>query len=174
MPSTNRANDGRAFEERIQTTLTHYAGIMRVKKVDPPSRVMGGGAARRVIFLENPFLDFGGAWTARGGRAIFFEAKSTKDHKLRFDQSGGLTTKQLDAVRHWHNAGAVTFALWEWKDVGVKLLPGWFLADLRDRARAGYEWKHVLWAQSDLVVSQGAGYRLVDFLPVIEKLWPKE
>lgn len=177
MPRLNRTNDGRSFQQSIITTLTAYESknLMRVRKVDPPSRVLGGGkSARRVIFMENPFLDFAGAWTGAGGRAVFFEAKSTSDHKLRFDSDSGLTTKQLNALRSWWNSGAVAFVLWEWRNVGVKLVLAGELAQKRDGARAGEEWKHIVWESVDREVKQGMGTRLVDFLPVLERLYGRQ
>lgn len=168
-----RKNDGRSFQEQIVTTLRCYEsdGEMRVKKIDPPVRVMGFGAKRKVIFLNNPFPDFGGVWTKEGGTAIYFEAKSTSEPQLRIDQDSGLTTKQVDLLRNWMNAGAVTFVLWEWKNVGVKLIPAGVVAQRRDQARAGEQYKYLAWQEHESWVKQGEGFRLVDFLPALRQQW---
>jgi len=135
---TNQNNDGRDFQAEIQRSANEYLyrGWMRLRKVDPPSRVIGGGAGRRVIFLENPWLDFAGVWTERHGRAVFIEAKSTTEPKLAVDRDGGVTEKQADAIIHWRIAGAVAFVLWRCPN-GCALLTGRDIADLRRRAQNG-------------------------------------
>lgn len=114
MKRTNRFNTGKPFEEELATILTKYGarGQLRLKKVEPPMRFAG----RRIILLPNPFLDFCGSWVERGGRAVFMEAKSTSKNTLPMGKSG-LTDTQLDALRHWHNAGAVAFVLWKYDGV---------------------------------------------------------
>jgi hypothetical protein len=91
MTRTNWRNDGRGFQKEIEQTCGAYQNrrAATLRKVDPPTRVIGTAAARRVIFRPNPFLDFAGSWTARHGRAIFVEAKSTSTHRLPFARSGG-------------------------------------------------------------------------------------
>lgn len=109
---TNRKNDGREFEKRIADSLALYQanGWMRIKKVEQPIKMFG----RRVIHLKNPFLDFIGSWTERFGKMVAFETKSTSVPKLQ-THSGGLTEAQIDAMRLWTRAGAVTFLLWDYK-----------------------------------------------------------
>lgn len=109
---TNRKNDGKEFERRLCDSLAYYQahGFMRVKKVEQPIRMFG----RRVIHLKNPFLDFIGCWTERYGKMISFEAKSTSVPKLQ-THSGGLTEAQMDNLRLWGKAMAVSFLLWEHK-----------------------------------------------------------
>lgn len=173
MPRSNRHNDGRAFQEDIVTTLAAYEfkNEMRVRKVDPPVKVMGGGSARRVIFLANPFLDFAGVWTTHYGRGIFFEAKSTSEERLRFDSDSGITTAQLNALRSWRNSGALSFVLWQCRGRGVKLVPTQELCEARDLKREGEGFKYIAWQNVRHVVKQGTGTRLVDFQPVLERIY---
>lgn len=102
---------GDAFESTIELILTGYERTRRatINKVDPPTKVVGKG---KVIHMANPFLDYVGAWTERGGRAIFLEAKSTAGPTLKLCASGGLTDKQWEALHRWDQAGAVTGILW--------------------------------------------------------------
>jgi penicillin-binding protein-related factor A (putative recombinase) len=112
---TNRNNDGRGFQKEIEITCGAYQSrrVATIRKVDPPTRVVGSGSARHVIFVANPWLDFAGSWTANNGRAIFFEAKSTATHRLKLGE-GGLTETQQAALATWKHANALTFVLWQW------------------------------------------------------------
>lgn len=87
-------------------------GRARLEKVDPPSRVVGGGKFRRIIYLANPFLDLAGAWTEKDGRALFFEVKSTTKNRLPISRKNGVTEKQIAALVSWADAGATTALLW--------------------------------------------------------------
>lgn len=109
---TNRANTGKSFEAELSVLFAELErkGAARIRKVDPPTRVIGGGFRRRVILLPNPFLDYVG--TIAGGRAVFIEAKSTATGRLPFCRSGGLTEEQWQAMRGWHAAGAAVLVLW--------------------------------------------------------------
>jgi penicillin-binding protein-related factor A (putative recombinase) len=169
---TNRHNTGLAFQEAIYRTAAEYQhdGVLRLRKVDPPTRVVGGGANRRIIFQPNPFLDFVGCWTERRGRAVFIEAKSTSEPKLPFDSSSGVTTSQLDSLRHWHNAGAVAFVLWEHAGK-TRMLTAPYVAQYRDAARAGDGFKHVKWEDAGPDIPQGKGFRLVDFIHEMRARW---
>lgn len=169
---TNRHNTGIAFQQSIEKTANWYQskGLLRIKKVDPPMRVMGGGPSKRIIFLPNPFLDFVGVWTERGGRAVFVEAKSTADPKLKFDSDSGVTETQMDSLRNWHNAGAVSFVLWECGGK-VRMVTGSYLAQCRDVARAGAGFKYVDWEAVGPDIPQGVGFALVDFLPEMRARW---
>ena len=142
MKRTNAHNDGRDFQTEILTAAEEYRfrGFMRLRKADPPMRLAGG----RVIMLENPWLDFGGAWTERGGRALFIEAKSTSTPVLPFDRDGGITEKQMDEISNWRLAGAVAFVLWRCP-LGCALLTGRDLIDLRALAAAGSATRTLRW-----------------------------
>lgn len=171
---TNRHNTGIPFQSKIEATARQYqaANWLRLRKVDPPTRVLGGGAGRRIIFLPNPFLDFVGAWTERKGRMVVIECKSTSKPKLPFDSSGGITTAQLDSLRNWHNAGAVAFVLWEFGDK-VRMITASDLAQCRDAARSNEQFKYVAWDSmiTGNDIKQGATYCLVDFLPEMRTRW---
>src|SRR3990167_4399727 len=108
---SNRANDGRAFQALLEKIFFQYQteGWMRIKKVDPPTRIVGG----KIMFMANPWLDYCGSWTESGGRMIVIEAKSTKEPRLPIGH-GGLTDRQREALRHWRLAGAVACVLWEY------------------------------------------------------------
>jgi penicillin-binding protein-related factor A (putative recombinase) len=163
----SKLTDGRAFQDDLVRTCKEYQamGVLRMRKVDPPMRVMGGGAARRVIFTENPFPDFIGAWTERGGRMVAFEAKSTKEPRLEVGGAGGLNETQLRNLRHWQQAGAVTFVLWEWRGHGVILLG--------TQGLLGLSQKHIKWGfPLRHAVPPGTGFILHDFLALMRYLWP--
>ena len=80
---SNIRNTGLSFQKTIVEICKEYnrIGIAKIEKVDPPTRIIGTGYKKRIIFMENPFPDFAGTWTAYGGRSIHLEAKS----KLKFD-----------------------------------------------------------------------------------------
>lgn len=170
MAATNRFNTGKGFEGMVETILLQYQcrGLLRVKKVDPPTRVVGSGAFRKVIFLANPFLDFAGTWTERGGRAVFFECKSTTEQRLAVGSSSGVTQDQCDALCHWQNAGAVTFVLWEVKPLGKVFFatPVMLAAALEKSGR-----KSITPADCE-PVPQGVGHVFFDFLKLMHKHWP--
>lgn len=88
-------------------------GVATIKKVDPPTLTLGGG--RRTVLLENPWLDFAGTWTARGGRSIIIEAKHTEKPILPINRKGGITPKQWENLLMWKRAGAAVFIAWEYK-----------------------------------------------------------
>lgn len=159
---TNRSNTGKAFEKTIETVLIQYAakGKMRLKKVDAPMRFAGG----HVILLQSPWLDFAGCWTGRGGRAVFLEAKSTSKDTLPLDQDGGVTVNQVEALRNWHNAGAVAFVLWEFKG-SVRLLTWPQIRDILVMR------KHAKLTDGQPVPA-GLGFVIHDFLKVMETTWP--
>jgi hypothetical protein len=163
---TNRSNDGRAFQKEIEITCGGYQSLRKatIRKVDPPTRLIGGGEKRRVMFLANPFLDFCGSWTERHGRALFFEAKSTATHRLRLGD-GGLTYTQQDVLRNWRHACAATFVLWQWSGRCCVFLPEMIPND-------GGVTKSLMF-ENGLPVPRGVGSIIWDFLPVVAaKLWP--
>lgn len=166
---SNHFNDGRAFQADIETTLNAYRarGRADLRKVDPPSRLVGTGAQRHVIFMANPFLDYVGAWTERHGRTVIIEAKSTREHRLRLARDGGLTAEQCDTLARWRKAGAAAAVLW--RHAGTVTL--W---------TAERVWQEIGFGKASLVheegvpVPQGVGTLLVDFLPVLAaELWPR-
>ncbi len=121
---TNYWNDGRDWEEHVKAIGVDYAraGVLTLEKVNPASRIIGGGAARKVIFMSTRLVDFVGVWTARGGRAIFLEAKSTQEARLPLGRPGGLTAAQVAGLRLWTLSGAAAGLLWRC-DEGVFWAP---------------------------------------------------
>lgn len=165
---TNASNDGRGFQKELEATCGAYQArrTATIRKVDPPTRLVGTGAKRRVIFLPNPFLDFAGSWTARHGRAIVLEAKSTATHRLPFKRSGGLTEEQLSSMKVWRNASAATALLWRWNDRVALFLP-------EDLVGAENRGDKSLVFENGRPVPRGSGTVVWDFLAVLEAtLWP--
>lgn len=112
-PRTNRANDGRAWQNEVLKIAAayRYSGVLKMEKVDAPNKFIG----QRVIPVRNPYPDFVGCWH-RNGRMIAVEAKSTGDDRLAIDcKSGGLTTNQCTLLRDWRAAGAIAGVLWRFK-----------------------------------------------------------
>lgn len=160
---TNSKNTGKPFQSELELTNAGYLdrGILYAEKVAPPTLTVGGGARRRIIYQKNPFLDYVGAFTARGGRAVVFEAKSTQDHRLPLARDGGLTVTQWQALWQWHNRGAVAFLLWQQRGQGVTL---WTWAMLHAAWESGA--KSLLF-EHGIRVPSGAGKVLHDFVSVL-------
>ena len=106
-------NQGQWLEKEITTIADAYEvrGTMRLKKASPPSIVVYKPVPR-VIMLENPYLDYIGTWTARGGRGLCIEAKSTEKPTLGICQDGGITERQYSQLHLWEQAGAAVGVLW--------------------------------------------------------------
>ena len=110
---TNAKNTGKQLEKLLDSIHADYRlrGIADLEKVDPPVRVLGGGFKRRVIFKENPFLDYMGAIT-ESGQLLMIEAKSTADATLPCGGKNGVTAKQIASRKRWQDAGALTAVVW--------------------------------------------------------------
>lgn len=160
---TNASNTGKFFEKELALTLAAYErqGTARLRKVDPPVRMIGGG--RGIIQLPNPFLDYVGALTARGGRAVFIEAKSTAGARLPVGGKDGLTGKQVEALRAWHSAGALVGLLWR-RMAGEEVVRVFTVGDVNQALSRG---ALSLRPEDGAVCRQGTGYALWDFLPVL-------
>ncbi len=159
-------NQGSGFEDSLARVCEVYKlkGILELEKVEPPVRVVGTGFKRKVIFMPNPFLDYVGAWRSRGGRALFLEAKSTREPKLPFG-AGGLTDKQIDALERWHSAGAAVGLLWE--HLGhVRFVPLMAIQAQRDSST-----RHLKWGNATPVPA-GMGFLFWDFEPVLARYYP--
>jgi penicillin-binding protein-related factor A (putative recombinase) len=165
---TNFKNDGKGFESEIAATAEAYerAGIARLQKVDPPVRVFWKAGKQQVIFLKNPWLDFAGVFTKRGGRALFVEAKSIEVGRLKVDADGGLSSTQWSAMKSWRRAGAACCVLWR-KHGEVRLyVPEMIQAALDAGDRS-------LVFEAGVSVPQGQGMVIWDFLSALEYvLWP--
>ena len=112
---TNRNNDGRSFEKSLEIINGQYErqGRATFSKVSPPVRIIGWGSTQKVIFLDNPFVDYVGCITEQGNRMAAFEAKSTGEPTLPAGGDQGLKRTQIDAMTRWRAAGAATWLLWE-------------------------------------------------------------
>lgn len=158
------------FERDIITACDayHAAGIAKLHKVDPPLRVLhlpGGG--KRVVFLKNPYLDFTGTWTARGGKAVHFECKSTDTPQLNIRQNNdgnGIKASQLAAAIQWQTAGAAVAFLWRFRGETRILTPFMVRAQLADR-------QSLRWCDAH-AIPQGPGFLFLDFLSVMARLTP--
>ena len=148
------SNTGKPFEHRMETVLAQYSskGLMRLKKVDPPTKIIG----RKVIFLENPFLDYAGSWTEASGRSVFCECKSTKEPVLPI-LSAGLNENQIRSLLKWHYAGSACFTLWDHAGnvyyIGMRKLIEKIHTGVRNFKPAECE-----------LVGQGTGFILFDFI----------
>lgn len=154
---TNAWSDGREWEETISATALEYErnGVLRMRKVSPPSRVVGGKGDRKVIFMTNDFLDFVGSWMQRGGRALFLEAKQTHEDRLPLARPGGLTEQQVRALRDWTLASAATGVLW-------RCPSGVFFIPYRDVAMRVTELRKALLPEHCIRVEEAGVVRLSD------------
>jgi penicillin-binding protein-related factor A (putative recombinase) len=153
---------GQAFQTRLASTLSGYrrAGIADLQKIDPPVRVYGTGIGRRVVFLENPWLDYAGTWTARGGRAIHLEAKATEGERLPIGKAG-VSESQLAALRRWTAAGAVAAVIWGHADE-MRVVTAQALLAAWDAGAKSIQWRHLP------AVHRGTGLIEFDILGEIE------
>ena len=171
---TNMRNTGKAFEKEIEMTAAGYQSrrIATLRKVDPPVAVIWpfdratGKKVQRVIFKQNPWLDYAGVWTAHHGRMLLVEAKSTSNHRLPFNRHGGLTTEQCATASTWRACGAAVCIVWQYAGKVVLFTPEM----LREaEARGDKSLTH----DSGLPVPRGEGGILWDFLGVLESaIWP--
>jgi len=146
MKRAKRANPGKDFEAALvkQFAVYEVRKIARVKKSDPPSamRCVGPGQFRPIL-LENPFLDFTGTWTERGGRMIQIEAKSTAEPRLACPADNGIKAAQIAAMREWQDAGALVAVLWEYRRedfTEMKIVTLDIIDRTRAKGRASIAW----------------------------------
>ena len=100
-------NNGKTFEHALETIWKSYriTGQARIERTDPPHRII----SNKVQYTSNPWLDYAGSYR---GRAVIIEAKSHAATRLPWRRSGGITSKQADALLSWHDHGAVCAVLW--------------------------------------------------------------
>ena len=127
-----RKNTGKALENLIakQARIMDGRGILRLEKVDPPTRTFTRGGRNITTLLANPFPDFIGCLPC--GRMICIEAKSNQLKSLPIGD-GGLRENQLSYLNEWLSAGAIVGIVWQtpnafkWvtlKDIGDALNSG--------------------------------------------------
>lgn len=169
--TSNFGNDGRGFESMFERTCDAYrsANRLRLQKVEPPVRVIGWGENRKVIFLENPFPDYIGAWTERGGQTLCIEVKSTsgeEGHNLKIVKgSGGLRDTQIDWLIRWHRSGAAVGIVWEYVGHGWAFLPVGLVDSIRQNGR-----RHVKFKECEKI-AQGPGFMIVDFITNLSRYY---
>jgi hypothetical protein len=137
-------------------------GKLVLRKCDPPSRTINVNGRVVTTLLKNPFPDFVGVWTTGGGRALFIEAKSTKEPRLPIMcKSGGLTIPQVNALSCWHDGGGAVGVIWEhelhWKFVGIKQIQKTLLMKRGTQPR-----KSIRWDEAEEIRTNGV--ILIDFL----------
>lgn len=174
---TNRGNTGKAFEKEIEVTAGAYQSrrTATLRKVDPPVAIIWpfnpktGKKEQRVIFKKSIWTDFAGCWTARHGRALFIECKSTSTHRLRVGgDSGGVTSEQVGALRTWRMSGAAVCVLWQFNGSVTLWIPE-VISECLARGDKSVTF------ESGIPVPRGEGSLIWDFLPVLEEtLWPKQ
>ncbi len=156
---------GTKFEDHVQLVCEAYAaqGRASLAKVAPPVLVLRGGA--KVIPLPNPFVDFTGAWTERGGRALHIEAKSTTDPRLPIYNETGIKPHQIENLERWRKAGAAVGVLWEYgtevRMVSLSLI--YKTAEVR---------KSIPWVDA-YPIPKGTGLVSFDFLATLGQMYPK-
>jgi penicillin-binding protein-related factor A (putative recombinase) len=164
-PAPRQRNTGRWLEELIANSAERYraARVLSLKKVEPACRIVGTGAARRVIFLENDWLDFAGCWTERNGRHLVVEAKSTAGERLPIQADGGLTVQQCKRLREWTDEGSACLVLWGFTATGAVLaVPAGGVFRAIEQGR-----KHL--KMTDGVPCGMMGVGLCDFAPVLRR-----
>lgn len=174
---TNAGNDGRRWQETVAATAADYERrrVLCLEKTDPAVRIVGGKEDRRVIFKKSRLVDFVGCHTARGGRAIFLEAKCTSEERLPLGRPGGLTAAQVSTLRAWALGGAMAALLW-------RTPAGAWLCPYRDILRAALDGRKSLLPAHCMRVELVGAVRLPDgsqaerpdFAPVLERAYPRE
>lgn len=160
-------NTGKPFERLIETVSNEYERkrILMLRKVDPPTTVIRG----RVVYLNNPFVDWCGVWIERGARAIHAEAKSTCEPVLGIGHSSGVNERQVNNLVQWDAAGAAAFVLWLYAD-RVKVLPIRWLLDHTQRSGR----KSIPWEDAGGECRQGKGFVLWDYVEIMRLIWPSK
>jgi penicillin-binding protein-related factor A (putative recombinase) len=162
-------NDGHSFERMVSQTAEAYdrKNILRLEKVEPPTRRIKIGKVWQIVELSNPLLDFAGVWTERGGRALFIEAKSTTGNEsLRLEQDGGVTVKQVSALRRWHNAGAAVGVLWELDRRACAMLSHDKLVEVLATGKKSVRFEELP------RVAMGMGFVIYDFAVLLRQFYP--
>lgn len=133
---TNWQNDGRSFERSLAQVCRLYAEAGRAyfEKVSPPTKTMGSGFKRKILYMPNPFLDFMGVITEWNNRMALFEAKSTDKPTLPCGKDNGFTRVQVDALAKWRQHGAACWLLWECHGEVRLFFHSMILAGLSERA----------------------------------------
>ncbi|BAU28206.1 recombination protein U [Aneurinibacillus soli] len=169
----SHANRGMAFEKLLDYTNKMYenAGMALINKRPTPVKIMGQNSRGMIHgYLEKPStVDYDGVCK---GRAIVFEAKSTKE-LTRFPL-GNIHEHQVEYMRKCHKCGAIAFLLVEFAaHQTVYLLPYTLLAQYWEKAKNGKRGtKSIPLQEMDVYAYQvNKGRVPVDYLTVVEKVW---
>lgn len=156
----NSSNTGKGFEALLDKIHAAYEGrgIASLSKAEPPVKIIGGGLARKIIPMRNPFVDYIGAWHTEGGRALFIEAKSTAEPRLPVGGDDGLKLQQVESLNRWHRAGAAVGVLWL-HAADVRLVSLDIINAQRSR-------KSITWDEAD-VIPPGPGFIIYDYLSLL-------
>lgn len=162
-------NSGTSFEDHVEIVCDYYraARSADITKVEPPTRTLFIGPGKtKIIHLENPYLDFVGTWTARGGKAIHLEAKTTDTPRLPVGNKAGVDAQQLASLHRWHNAGAAVGVLWQHmgKVRFVTLTALQHALEVEERASVAWTKAYPIPAGPDMLS--------FDFLPILAALYP--
>lgn len=160
----NPVKEGKEFERQFEIVSTHYnyQRILKLAKCDPPSVIVRG----QIIYKANPFLDWVGSWTERGGRSLFIETKSTEHPRLPMSDNHHLTKLQIDNLKFWAYAGAAVGVVWEWRGHGCVFLPIGLIKKIWDEER-----RHIKFEEGD-PIAQGNGMILFDFVHNLRRWYP--
>jgi penicillin-binding protein-related factor A (putative recombinase) len=161
--SLAKQKTGKDFEGLLEAIFTGYAnrGIANIEKVDPPVRVVGSGIHRKIIFQENPWLDYAGVWTEMGGRMLILEAKSTEEERLPIGDKG-ITKNQMDNLAKWHRYGASIAILWGHKGQ-VKVITAATITAAASMGLKSFNWRHLP------ATPKGDGWVIADVLGELVK-----
>lgn len=105
------SNRGKPFERNINRSNDTYKlkNWGHIEKAEPPVKVKHQQGNRIIGYFEKKgFVDYFGI---SNGRAIAFEAKSTRERK-RFDLSN-VNPHQVESLEAWNEQGGIAFLLIE-------------------------------------------------------------
>lgn len=162
-------NGGINFEDHVVICADVYRtqGRADITKVEPPTKtVFIGKGKTKTIQLENPYLDFVGCWTERGGRAIHLEAKATSTPRLPVGNDDGVNADQLANLKRWHASGAAVGVLWQHAEQVRFVTLG-----MITHAREVEERASVAWTKA-YPIPYGGGFLSFDFLSILGKVYP--
>ena len=171
MRKLSNKNTGKDLEKRITQIAKIYEANKRalIHKCDPPSRTFNVKGKTFTTLLRNPFPDFVGTWTERGGRALLIEAKSTQHPRLPIMcKSGGVTIDQVNHLTHWHHSGAAVGIVWEhelrWKFVSIEQVHQTLKLKRGNQPRKSIRWDEAIEVPQD-------GMNYMDFLKNISDVY---
>lgn len=164
----SKTNSGKPLEKLVDMIAKEYdrQHVARLRKCDPPTAYVRG----HVVNLRNPWPDFVGSWTSKGGRLLMVECKSTAEDFLPVGSSG-VRDEQVEALTSWAVAGAACFVLWSSSDLSkLRLIP---IDTLIHRLTTPGAVKRIRDGQPGVwPVDRGTGRIVFDFLSTAALRWP--